>query len=86
MPHLAENWQEFEDYAEHVRIGVYQEITGLEGIEVRVMAGRLAYYGLFDDVNDTTYLQLKKFVKFKGFIKVTETVDEDRFFRHMPPL
>ena len=84
MPHLAEDWQEFEDYAEHIRIGVYQEMQGLDGIEVRVMAGRLAYYGLFDDINNPTYLQLKKFVKFKGFIKVTETVNEDTFFPHAP--
>ena len=80
MPHLVDDWAAFEDYAEGCRNGYYQELTGLDGIEFRVIAGRLAFKGIFSEVKDALLERARDFCKARGFIKIIKSVNEERFF------
>ena len=82
MVHVIEDWETFSEHAEkYVRQGLYREILEMDDlITIRIIAGRLGFEQSFD--KDAKKLdQYRTWLKFHGFIKVTRSVEADRFLR-----
>ena len=80
MVNLVEDWADVEDYAHQCRQGYYQMRDAVDGVEIRVLVGRLGYINVFKDSDDTQLKRINNFCKIQGFIKVLGNIPDELFF------
>lgn len=80
MVNLVSEWRDLEEYAKRCRHGYYQIRDSLDGVEVRVLAGKLGYIKTYRDPKDPELRRITDFCESEGFIKICGIVPDDRFF------
>ena len=80
MVNLVENWEALEDYAGDKQ-GFYQVLGDAESVEIRVAISRLGFKKEFDNKGDMLLNRILTFCKSREFIKISENVREDSFFK-----
>ena len=80
MVNLVEDWEVLEDYAGDKQ-GFYQVLGDAEAVEVRVAMGRLGFKKEFDNKGDTLLNRILSFCKSRKYIKVSENVRDEFFFK-----
>ena len=79
MVYVTEDWSAFKSYAENCRVGTYQIKEVVEGVEIRVRAGRLGYIATYSDKENPDFKNVKKFCETSGFIKIELTISDEVF-------
>jgi GNAT superfamily N-acetyltransferase len=78
---LVEEWEILEDYAGDKQ-GFYQIIEdGAETVEIRVAIGRLGFKKEFQNKGDMLLNRILSFCKSRNYIKVSENVRDEFFFK-----
>ena len=80
MVNLVENWEALEDYAGDKQ-GFYQILNDAEAVEIRVATGRLGFKKEFDNKPDTLLNRILTFCGSRNFIKISENVRDEFFFK-----
>ena len=81
MVNLVEDWEVLEEYAGDKQ-GFYQILEGYaEAAEIRVAIGRLGFKKEFENKDDTLLNRILSFYKSRSFIKISENVRDEFFFK-----
>ena len=81
MVYLVEDWEIMEEYGTEPQT-VYQIFAAEEEKTiVRVAAGRICFKKEFDDPTDPLISRIIKFCKSKSYVKLTNTIEADHFFK-----
>ena len=80
MADLVEDWKSLEDYAGYKQ-GFYQILQDNEGAEIRVTVGRLGFKKEFKNKEDTLLNQILAFCKSKKYIKISQSIRDEFFFK-----
>jgi hypothetical protein len=80
LVNLVEDWEVLEDYAGD-KLGYYQILYGAKGVEIRVNVGRLGFKKEFESAKDPLLSRILSFCNSQKYIKVSENVRDDYFFR-----
>lgn len=91
MVFLTLDWNAFKAYAENCRLGTFQVKETLEGIEIRVRAGRLGFKAHFvgaldqsepkfaDVESEKTFNEITEFCKLQGYTQVVGSIPDELF-------
>jgi len=77
---LVEDWKDLEDYA-GFKQGFYQILEDSEATEIRVTVGRLGFKKEFKNKEDTLLNQILAFCKSKKYIKISQSIRDEFFFK-----
>jgi len=77
---LVEDWEVLEEYAGDKQ-GFYQVLGEGEAVEIRVAIGRLGFKKEFENKNDTLLNRILTFCKTRKFIRISENVRDEFFFK-----
>ncbi|HDQ06120.1 MAG TPA: hypothetical protein ENN36_05300 [Candidatus Bathyarchaeota archaeon] len=80
MVNLVEDWQAIEEYAGDKQ-GFYQILQGGKGVEIRVTVGKLGYKQSFDNSKDPLLERIIKFCGFQNYVKISENIRDEQFFK-----
>lgn len=80
MVNLVEDWQAIEEYAGDKQ-GFYQVLQGGKGVEIRVAVGKLGFKQSFDNSKDPLLERIIKFCGFQNYVKISENIRDEQFFR-----
>jgi hypothetical protein len=80
LVNLVEDWEIMEEYAGDKQ-GFYQIIAGGKGVEIRLAVGKLGFKKSFDDSKDPLLDRIIRFCGFQNYVKVSENVRDDYFFK-----
>ena len=80
LVNLVENWEALEDYAGDKQ-GFYQLLSDAEAVEIRVAIGRLGFKKEFDNKAVPLLNRILSFCKSREFIKISENVRDEFFFK-----
>jgi hypothetical protein len=80
LVNLVEEWEILEDYAGDKQ-GFYQVLGDAEAVEIRVAIGRLGFKKQFENKADTLLNRILVFCRSQGYIRVTETIRDEFFFK-----
>ena len=80
MVNLVEEWEVLEEYAGDKQ-GFYQVLADGEVVEIRVAIGRLGFKKEFENKGDSLLNRILAFCKSQGYIKVSENVRDEFFFK-----
>ena len=80
MVNLIEEWEVLEKYAGDKQ-GFYQILSDAETVEIRVAIGRLGFKKEFDNKGDPLLNRILTFCKSRKYIKVSENVRDEFFFK-----
>ncbi|MCK4481629.1 hypothetical protein KAU55_00270 [Candidatus Bathyarchaeota archaeon] len=81
MVNLIEDWEVLEEYAGDKQ-GFYQILEGeAETVEIRVAIGRLGFRKRIQDKGDTLLNRILSFCKSRSFIKISDNVRDEFFFK-----
>jgi hypothetical protein len=80
LVYVVEDWETIEEYAGDKQ-GFYQVLPGGEGVEIRVAVGRLGFKKSFKDSKDPLLDRIIKFCGLQNYVKVSENIVADYFFR-----
>ena len=81
MVNLVEDWEVLEEYSGDKQ-GFYQILEGYaEAVEIRVAIGRLGFKKEFENKRDTLLNRILSFCRSRNFIKVSENVRDEFFFK-----
>lgn len=80
MVYVVEDWEVLKEYAGDKQ-GFYQILPGGEGVEIRVAVGKLGFKKSFDDAKDPLLDQIVKFCGVQDYVKVSENIGTDYFFK-----
>ena len=81
MVNLVEDWEVLEEYAGDKQ-GFYQILEGYAvAVEIRVAIGRLGFKKEFDNKGDTLLNRILSFCTSRNFIKISENVRDEFFFK-----
>jgi len=80
LVNLVEEWEVLEKYAGDKQ-GFYQVLSDAEAVEIRVAIGRLGFKKEFDNKADPLLNRILSFCKSRKFIKVSESVRDEFFFK-----
>ena len=80
MADLVEDWKDLEDYAGYKQ-GFYQILEDSEATEIRVTVGRLGFKKEFKNKEDTLINQILAFCKSKKYIKISQSIRDEFFFK-----
>ena len=80
MVNLVEDWKVLEDYAGD-KLGYYQILYGAKGVEIRVNVGRLGFKKEFESAKDPLLSSILSFCNSQEYIKVSENIRDDYFFK-----
>jgi len=80
LVNLVEDWEVLEKYAGDKR-GFYQVLGNDDLLEVRVLVGKLGFRKEFKNKDDPLLTHILGFCKIRGYIKVSESVREEFFFK-----
>jgi len=77
---LVEDWKDLEDYAGYKQ-GFYQILEDSEATEIRVTVGKLGFKKEFKNKEDTLLNQILAFCKSKKYIKISQSIRDEFFFK-----
>lgn len=80
MVNLVDEWEVLEQYAGDKQ-GFYQLIYGGKGVEIRVAVGRLGFKDDFESGKDPLLNRILSFCSAQSYIKVSENIRDDFFFK-----
>ena len=80
MVNLVDNWEVLEGYAGDKQ-GYYQVLSTNGTIEVRIATGRLDFKKEFDNNADPLLTGVLFFCKIRKYIRISETVRDEFFFK-----
>jgi len=80
LVNLVEDWENIEEYAGDKQ-GFYQILSGGKGAEIRVTVGRLGFKQSFDDSKDPLLDHIVRFCGFQNYVKVSENIRDEQFFK-----
>ena len=80
MVNLVEDWEVLEVYAGDKQ-GYYQVLSTDGTIEVRIAIGRLGFKKEFDNNADPLLTCILSFCKTRKYIRISETVRDELFFK-----
>ena len=80
MVNLVEEWEVLEAYAGDKQ-GLYQVLGDGEAVEIRVAIGRLGFKKEFENKSDPQLNRILAFCKFQKYIKISENVRDEFFFK-----
>lgn len=80
MVNLVEDWEVLEEYAGDKQ-GFYQVLGEGEAVEIRVAIGKLGFKKEFENKNDALLNRIIAFCKTRKFIRITENVRDEFFFK-----
>mgnify|MGYP001032600724 CR=1 FL=1 len=81
MVNLVEDWEVLEEYAENHKRGFYQMLTDAKNVEIRVSVGGLGFKKEFDNPQDPLLDRIIAFCKSQRYIKVSESIRDEYFFK-----
>jgi len=79
MVYVTEDFNAFQNYAENCRVGTYQIKQVVDGLEIRVRAGRLGYIAVYESDQDSTLKRIRRFCETQGFVKIEQTISDEVF-------
>jgi hypothetical protein len=77
---LVEDWKVLKNYAGD-KLGYYQILYGAKGVEIRVTVGRLGFKKEFESSKDPLLNSILSFCNSQKYIKVSENVRDEFFFK-----
>ena len=80
LVNLVEEWEILEEYAGE-KLGFYQILDSDGKVEVRVTTGKLGFKKEFERADDPELTKILTFCKRHQFIRVSENVRDDTFFK-----
>jgi len=80
LVNLVEDWEVLEAYAGDKQ-GFYQVLGDGEAVDVRVAIGRLGFKREFENKSDPLLNRILSFCKFRKYIKISENVRDEFFFK-----
>jgi hypothetical protein len=80
LVNLVEDWEVLEEYAGDKQ-GYYQILANDRIVEARVAIGRLGFKKDFDNHADPLLTRILAFCKARKYVRVSETVRDELFFR-----
>jgi hypothetical protein len=80
LVNLVEDWEVLEEYAGDKQ-GLYQVLGDGEAVEIRVTIGRLGFKKEFENKSDPQLNRILAFCKFQKYIKISENVRDEFFFK-----
>jgi len=80
LVNLVEEWEIIEEYAGDKQ-GFYQILQGGKGVEIRVTVGKLGYKESFDNAKDPLLERIIKFCGFQNYVKISENIRDEQFFK-----
>ncbi len=80
MVNLVEDWNVVEEYADD-KMGFFQVLGDDEPVEVRVCVGRCGFKREFQSKSDPLLTRILAFCRREKYIKVSERVRDDSFFK-----
>ena len=80
MVNLVEDWEVLEEYAGDKQ-GLYQILYGAKGVEIRIAVGRLGFKKEFESAEDPLLSRILSFCNSQKYIKVSENVRNEFFFK-----
>ncbi len=80
MVNLVEDWKIVEEYADD-KIGFFQVLGDDEPVEIRVFVGRCGFKREFQSKSDQLLTRILAFCRLQKYIKVSESIREDSFFK-----
>jgi len=80
LVYVVEDWEIIEEYAGDKQ-GFYQILSGGKGVEIRVAVGKLGFKQSFKDAEDPLLDRIVKFCGFQDYVKVSESIVADYFFK-----
>lgn len=87
MVFVTEMWEQFKEYVAGASriVGTYQTLAVMEGIEMRILAGRLGFRRKFasmetrSDEEKALLDQILRFCRIHDFIEVVGSVPDEQF-------
>jgi len=80
LVNLVEEWEVLEEYAGE-KLGFYQILDCDGKIEVRVSTGKLGFRREFERADDPELTRILSFCKKRRFIRVSENIRDEAFFK-----
>jgi hypothetical protein len=80
LVNLVEEWKVVEAYAGDKQ-GFYQVLADAEAVEIRVVIGRLGFKKQFENKADSLLSRILGFCKSQGYIRVSESIRDEFFFK-----
>lgn len=80
MVDLVEDWEILERYAKDKQ-GYYQILGDDEVLEIRVTVGRLGFKKEFKNKEDTLLNQILAFCESRKYIKISQSIRDEFFFK-----
>jgi hypothetical protein len=80
LVNLVEDWEVLEEYAGDKQ-GFYQLLGEGEAVEIRIAIGRLGFKKEFESKNDALLNRILAFCKTRKFIRISENVRDEFFFK-----
>jgi hypothetical protein len=80
LVNLVEEWEIVKDYAGDKQ-GFYQILGNDDAVEIRVAVGRLGFKKEFESKKDPSLSNILAFCKFRKYIKVSESIRDENFFK-----
>jgi len=85
MVFLTFDWGKFKLYAENCRVGTFQTLQTVEGVELRILTGRFGYRREFKMKDNGLYEhqelldEITRFCELHEFIPVEGSVPDEQF-------
>jgi hypothetical protein len=80
LVNVVEDWKVLEEYAGE-KLGFYQ-INGVCGkVEIRVVTGKIGFKQEYEDANDKEFVRIRDFCEKRHFIRISENVRDEAFFK-----
>ena len=80
LVNLVEEWEILEEYAGE-KLGFYQILDSDGKIEIRVSTGKLGFRKEFERADDPELTRILAFCKRRQFIRVSENIRDEAFFK-----
>ena len=80
LVNIIEDWEVLEEYAGDKQ-GLYQVLGDGEPVEIRVAIGRLGFKKEFENKSDPLLNRILVFCKSRKFIRISENVRDEFFFK-----
>jgi len=81
LVNLVVEWEVLEEYSENHKRGFYQVLGDATIVEIRVSVGGLGFKREFDNSGDPLLTRILIFCKSQRYIKVSEKVRDECFFK-----
>ncbi|HEX9262558.1 MAG TPA: hypothetical protein VF893_08535 [Candidatus Bathyarchaeia archaeon] len=80
MVNIIEDWEVLEEYAGE-KLGFYQLLESDGKFEIRVQTGRVGFMREFESGNDSLLKKIKDFCSRHRYIRISQKLRDEDFFR-----